>query len=54
MPYDPWESVDAFQQAIGEYREAGLDEFIIDQPSPAQFPILEQVAADVIPKLRSV
>ena len=35
------------------YREAGLDEFIIDQPTPEQFPILEQVAADIIPKLRA-
>ncbi|HEX2282754.1 MAG TPA: LLM class flavin-dependent oxidoreductase, partial [Thermomicrobiales bacterium] len=29
MPYDPWESVDAFEDVIGRYREAGINEFII-------------------------
>ena len=48
---DPWASVGAFEDVIGRYAEVGVDEFIIDQPAPEQFPILEKVAADVIPKL---
>lgn len=53
MPDDPWESVEAFQDVIGRYREAGINEFIIDQPREEQFDVLEQVAADVIPRLRA-
>lgn len=48
---DPWASVSAFEDVIGRYAEVGVHEFIIDQPAPEQFPILEKVAADVIPKL---
>jgi len=43
--------VSAFEDVIGRYAEVGVNEFIIDQPTPEQFPILEKVAADVIPKL---
>jgi hypothetical protein len=53
MPYDPWESVGAFEQCVGEYGEAGINEYIIDQPDPSRFPVLERIAADVIPGLRS-
>jgi alkanesulfonate monooxygenase SsuD/methylene tetrahydromethanopterin reductase-like flavin-dependent oxidoreductase (luciferase family) len=53
MSADPWASVDAFEQVVGEYREAGINELIIDQPSKKQFDVLERVAADVIPKMRS-
>ena len=53
MPHDPWASPDAFEEVIGIYREAGLNEFIIDQPSEDRFPIVERVAADIIPKLRA-
>jgi alkanesulfonate monooxygenase SsuD/methylene tetrahydromethanopterin reductase-like flavin-dependent oxidoreductase (luciferase family) len=53
MPYDPWESVGAFEQCVGEYGEAGIDEYIIDQPDPSRFPVLERIASDVIPKLRA-
>lgn len=52
MPDDPWESVDAFEEVIGRYREVGINEFIIDQPPDHQLPILERVATDVIPRLR--
>ncbi len=52
MPDDPWESVDAFQECIGRYREAGVNEFIIDQPRDEQFDVLERVATDIIPALR--
>ena len=53
MPDDPWESVDAFEDVIGRYREAGINEFIIDQPGDEQITVLEQVATDVIPRLRT-
>ncbi len=52
MPDDPWQSVDAFEDVIGRYREAGVNEFIIDQPRDEQFGVMEQVVADVIPGLR--
>jgi F420-dependent oxidoreductase-like protein len=53
MPDDPWQSVEAFQECIGRYREAGINEFIIDQPRDEQFAVLERVASDVIPRLRA-
>lgn len=49
---DPWESTDAFEEMVGRYREVGVNEFIIDQPQPEQFAVLEAVAADVIPRIR--
>ncbi len=53
LPADPWQSVDAFDQVVGSYREAGINEFIIDAPGEDQFPVLERVATDVLPRLRS-
>ena len=50
---DPWRSIDAFQDLIGRYREAGINEFIIDQPRDDQMRVLERVAVDVIPALRN-
>jgi F420-dependent oxidoreductase-like protein len=49
MPTDPWQSVDAFEDMIGRYAEAGVNEFLIDQPRPEQQRVLERVAADVLP-----
>jgi alkanesulfonate monooxygenase SsuD/methylene tetrahydromethanopterin reductase-like flavin-dependent oxidoreductase (luciferase family) len=53
MPSDPWDSVDAFQDMVGRYAEAGVNEFLIDQPRDAQLGMLERVAAEVLPSLRS-
>jgi alkanesulfonate monooxygenase SsuD/methylene tetrahydromethanopterin reductase-like flavin-dependent oxidoreductase (luciferase family) len=50
---DPWQSVDAFQDVVGRYSAVGINEFVIDQPRPEQFPVLERVATDIIPKLRA-
>ena len=50
---DPWESVDAFQEMVGTYREAGINEFIVDQPRADQSAILERVAMEVVPNLRA-
>lgn len=44
-PADPWGSVDAFEEMLGVYIEAGIREFIVDSPPPEQFPILEQIAS---------
>jgi len=44
MPSDPWESVDAFHDMVGRYSEAGVNEFLIDQPRPEQQAVLERVA----------
>lgn len=49
---DPWSSVGAFEEMVGRYAAAGVNEFVIDAPGPEQFPVLERVAADVIPRLR--
>jgi hypothetical protein len=49
---DPWESTGAFEDVVGRYREVGIDEFVIDQPRPEQSRVLEQVAADVLPRVR--
>jgi alkanesulfonate monooxygenase SsuD/methylene tetrahydromethanopterin reductase-like flavin-dependent oxidoreductase (luciferase family) len=48
MPADPWESLDAFHEMVGRYAEAGVNEFLIDQPRPDQQAVLERVAADVL------
>ena len=45
-------STGAFEEMVGRYRAAGVNEFVIDAPGPAQFPVLERVATDVIPRLR--
>lgn len=49
---NPWESTGAFEEMVGRYRDAGVNEFIIDAPEPEQFPVLEAVMADVIPRIR--
>jgi alkanesulfonate monooxygenase SsuD/methylene tetrahydromethanopterin reductase-like flavin-dependent oxidoreductase (luciferase family) len=51
MPNDPWASVDAFQEVLGQYNEAGVNELIIDAPGPDRFSVLERVAADILPTL---
>ena len=35
------------------HREAGVNEFIIDQPAAEQLPMAERIAAELIPKLRA-
>jgi F420-dependent oxidoreductase-like protein len=53
MPADPWDSVDAFQEVVGRYKEAGINEFIIDAPDTDRFDLLERIATEVIPALRA-
>jgi len=53
MGSDSWQSADAFTQIIGAYREAGVNEFILDAPGEDRFPLLERIAADIIPAMRA-
>lgn len=50
---DPWASVDSFQDVVGRYREAGMNQFLIDQPPDHQIDVLERVATEVLPALRA-
>lgn len=52
MPADPWESVEAFLEVVGRYRDAGVNEFILDAPDVDRFPVLERIATEAIPSLR--
>ncbi|MBV9175027.1 MAG: TIGR03560 family F420-dependent LLM class oxidoreductase [Chloroflexi bacterium] len=52
MPADPWASLDAFEDMVGRYSEAGVNEFLIDQPRDEQLPMLERVASELLPRLR--
>jgi F420-dependent oxidoreductase-like protein len=49
---DPWSSIDAFHDVVGRYREAGINEFIIDQPRADQMGVLERAAVEAIPALQ--
>ena len=49
---DPWESVGAFEELVGRYREVGVNEFIIDHPKVEQYGVLEKIAVDVIPRMQ--
>jgi alkanesulfonate monooxygenase SsuD/methylene tetrahydromethanopterin reductase-like flavin-dependent oxidoreductase (luciferase family) len=49
---DPWASPDAFEDYIGRYAEAGMQEFILQPPRPERFDMVERIAADILPKHR--
>jgi F420-dependent oxidoreductase-like protein len=48
---DVWESEAAFEEVFRLYSEAGINQFIIDQPSDAQLPMLERIATGLWPRL---
>lgn len=50
--FDPWSSVAAFEDFAGRYGEAGVTDFIFDEPEPSQRPVLERVAGEVLPRRR--
>jgi alkanesulfonate monooxygenase SsuD/methylene tetrahydromethanopterin reductase-like flavin-dependent oxidoreductase (luciferase family) len=52
MGVDPWSSPEAFADVVGRYREAGMSEFLMEAPHEEQFPMMERIAADVLPELR--
>ncbi len=45
----PWASVDAFEDYVGRYAEAGMQEFILQLPPTADRAIVERVASDILP-----
>ncbi len=45
---DPWSSPGAFSEVVGSYVDAGVNEFIFDQPQPEQFPVAERIAAEFL------
>jgi alkanesulfonate monooxygenase SsuD/methylene tetrahydromethanopterin reductase-like flavin-dependent oxidoreductase (luciferase family) len=47
---DPWASKQAFQDVIDPYIEAGVNQFILDQPRDDQMDMLEWAAAEVLPR----
>ena len=50
---DPWASTDAFEEYIGRYAEAGMQEFILQPPTSDRFAMVEKVASDILPRLRT-
>jgi F420-dependent oxidoreductase-like protein len=52
MRPSPLASVGAFQDIVGQYLEAGVEEFLLDLPPSADFGVLERIATDAIPALR--
>ncbi len=49
---DAWESVDAFCEVVGRYAQAGVNEFIMDQPRPEQYRTAERIVSEVIEPAR--
>jgi len=47
---DPWVSKDAFYGVIQPYVEAGVNQFIFDQPRDDQMEMLEWAAAEALPR----
>ena len=50
---DPWASEQAFVDFIGPYLEAGVNQFLLDQPGPDKLDTMERIAAGVLPGLRT-
>lgn len=53
MGVDPWQSPDAFADVVGRYGEAGMSEFLMEAPHEEQFPMMERIAVDLLPALRT-
>ena len=52
VPFHPDKVTRLIEDVVERYREVGVNEFILDQPEPAQFPMLERIAGEVMPRLR--
>ncbi|MEJ7763413.1 MAG: LLM class flavin-dependent oxidoreductase [Thermomicrobiales bacterium] len=50
---DPWQSVGAFADFVGRYREAGMREFLFQPPGNDRAEIVERIVADVVAPARS-
>ncbi len=49
----PWDSTDAFADFVERFSDAGVQEFIFQPPPPDRFGMVERVARDILPRLRS-
>ena len=47
---DPWASKQAFYDVVNPYVEAGMNQFIFDQPQDSQLDMLSWVANEVVPQ----
>lgn len=47
---DPWTSEQSFHDFIGPYVDAGVNQFILDQPRDDQLDMLEWMASEVLPR----
>jgi hypothetical protein len=48
----PWASVDAWEDYIGRYRDAGVNEFIFQIPQDDQMDVFDRVVAEKMPNLQ--
>lgn len=53
VPEDCWASAGAFVDFVGRYAALGIGEFIFDWPPEDRLPLVERLAATVVPALRS-
>jgi alkanesulfonate monooxygenase SsuD/methylene tetrahydromethanopterin reductase-like flavin-dependent oxidoreductase (luciferase family) len=53
MGEDPWQSVAAFEDMVGRYAQAGVNEFLVDVTPETDLAIVERVAAEALPRLRA-
>jgi alkanesulfonate monooxygenase SsuD/methylene tetrahydromethanopterin reductase-like flavin-dependent oxidoreductase (luciferase family) len=51
-PETPWASADAFEHAVGRYREIGCTEFIFPEPGVEERAVFERVVHELIPRLQ--
>jgi alkanesulfonate monooxygenase SsuD/methylene tetrahydromethanopterin reductase-like flavin-dependent oxidoreductase (luciferase family) len=49
----PWDSIEAFHDFTGRLREAGVREMILQPPPDNQDAIVERIASEVLPTLRT-
>jgi F420-dependent oxidoreductase-like protein len=49
---NPWASTAAFEDFAGRFREVGVNEIILQPPYSGDWTVIEQVAHEVIPRLR--
>ena len=52
LAFDPWDSPNAFAHLVGSYGEAGITDFIVDDPEPHQMATMERIATDLLPRFR--
>jgi alkanesulfonate monooxygenase SsuD/methylene tetrahydromethanopterin reductase-like flavin-dependent oxidoreductase (luciferase family) len=49
----PWDSVEAFSDYVGRYREVGVTDFVLQPPFEETSDVVERVSRDLLPGLRA-